>query len=141
MFRRLALALILAVATPACAGVIAALPKIARIITSIMAILVGANNGVQEIFRMSPDIPKDRRRQYAVAFEKVMTALRLLNESTEGGRDLGDANVQAALDHFMEAYQQWRQLMQKEGWMNDGGSIVVEGAVLAEVPPASELRL
>ena len=99
------------------------------------------NNGIQEVFRTKPDIPLRARRLYAAAFDKAMTALRLLAEATEGGRDLGDGDVQAAFDHFIAAYQEWRALMQSYEWMNDAGAVVVEGEVIAEAPPASELRL
>ena len=124
-----------------CGAVVASLPTIARIITSAMAILVGVNNGIQEVFRTKPDIPLRARRLYAAAFDKAMTALRLLAEATEGGRDLGDGDVQAAFDHFIAAYQEWRALMQGYEWMNQAGAVVVEGEVIAEAPPASELRL
>lgn len=124
-----------------CASLAASLPTIARIITTGLSILVGVNNGIQELFRMVPDIPLRHRRLYTAAFDKAVTALRLLGEATEGGKDLSDDEVQAAFDHFIAAYTHWRELMQKFEWMNDAGAVVIENQVIAEAPPASELRL
>ena len=140
MIRRLALILLLSVATPACAGVLSALPIVSRIVIDAMAVLAGINNAVQEIFRTRPDIPLEKRRAYTALFDKTMATLRALHKAAEGGQTLEAGDVKGAFDSFEAAYTELRDYLFTQKWMREDGALIIDGQVIGNAPPAAELR-
>lgn len=99
--RALALALALLL-TPACAGVLAFLPKIVNVVSDAILILEQIQQHVDLQFAATPNA--DLQSKVNQALSKARSALNAVTQAANGAQEADDGNLVAAFDAFRQAY-------------------------------------
>jgi hypothetical protein len=144
MLKRLLFALLLALFAPfaavACAGAVPAIASASAVVTEALAILSGINTVVTEYFGRHPDTPAATRNEYVRIHDTVVAALTNYQRVAEATNDLNSGDALAAFAKFREAYDSLMNWLATNGLRNDAGSLLLEGQVISELPPAASFK-
>lgn len=137
------LALILSLSTPvavACSGAIPAIAAASAVVSEALAILSGVNTVVTEFFGRHPDVPASTRNEYLQIYSAVTEALTNYQRVAEATGDLQNGDALAAFAKFREAYDSLMNWLATNGLRNDRGQLMLEGQLIAELPPAISFK-
>jgi uncharacterized protein YceK len=119
-----------------CAGALQALMAAQQGAQYLDAIVQQADNGTAAWFARHPN--QEAEARVAAAFRKVLAAKRAMNETLRFAKSASDADVLAATEAMLDAYEAWADLLAELGIPE---ARVPDGGAETEAPMPPPFRL
>lgn len=141
-----------------CLSACASWPKMLPIVTDILAVVVEANQTMQQIQAAAAPLvkmlPAEQQTQIAKAEVKANAALRVLTAMAHGGKELQQAEVDKAFADFATAYRELVSLLESSSvlvaapggdvkahaFAGPGGVVVVDPMAVTSTSPVDVER-
>jgi len=139
----LALALPVSAATVGCAALSAVsqgLPSIAGVVADAEAVIAIVDSAAQQFFRQH-SVPVDVQQEYVDLHAKALRALNAANAALRGAKAVDQKKFDAAFNEFTQAYNDLRNMLTRNGIMNDNKLSLGSDVVVAPEPAALTFKV